>query len=501
MIDLFEVVKRVFPKGLAFRFFVGSQYREFTEGLSVEPGRIAEFFQKVLESGVPGYIPEEALDDWEFFLNLDKNDSLTTKSRNDRIAGKISAQGGQGPKYIQNILQDAGYPVYVTENVPQVDPTTKTGLLIPGPPTYSIISLYAASLGGFTLGGRTLGQKQFSDIVEDVVTIPVIPNRYIFIWFLTGPTGIDDFVDLPNISRDDFIKQILQIKPAHTWVIAQVNFKNLGELWTTQTSGTANKLFDIIWANNQYVISGDADTILISTDGSIWELESTGIGQPLLGITHGNNKYVVVGNNGTIATSPDGITWTAQTSGTIQILTETTYGNNQFVAVGGSGTILTSPDGITWTSQTPAGGFSGFFNGAIYGNNLYVISGDNGEIQTSPDGITWTSRTSGTANLLVDVTYGNNQYITVGLSGTIATSPDGITWTLRTSGTAQLLNGVNYGNNQYLVVGNNGTILTSPDGITWTSQTGWTTERLESIVSKNNQFVTVGDNGTILTSF
>jgi hypothetical protein len=499
MTDLFEVVKRVFPKGLAFRFFIGSQYREFTEGISIEPGRIAEFFQKVLESGVPGYIPEEALDDWEFFLNLDKNDSLTIEERNDRIVGKISAQGGQGPGYIQNVLQDAGYPVYVTENVPQVDPTTKTGWLIPGPPTYSIQSLYAASYGGCTYGSRTYGQKQFSDIVEDTVTIPVIPNRYIFIWFITGPAGIDDFVDLPIISRDDIRKQILQIKPAHTWVIAQINFKSLGELWTLRTSGTTNKLTDIIYSGDQYVIAGDADTILISTDGSIWTLESTGIGQPLLGITYGNNQYITVGNNGTIATSPDAITWTNRTSGTIQILAEITYGSNQYVTVGASGTILTSPFGINWTSRTS--GTGNFLNGIIYGNNQYITVGNTGTILTSPDAITWTSRTSGTAQALADITYGNNLYVAVGLGGTILTSPDGITWTLRTSGTTQLLNGVTYGNNLYVAVGNTGTILTSLDAITWTSQTSGTSNRLESIAFKNNQFVAVGNTGTIVASF
>jgi hypothetical protein len=61
---------------------------------------------------------------------------------------------------------------------------------------------------------------------------------------------------------------------------------------------------------------------------------------------------VTTGNAGTILTSTDGITWTARISGTTKHLFGVTYGNNTFVTTGQSGTVLTSSDGISWDKRT-----------------------------------------------------------------------------------------------------------------------------------------------------
>ena len=222
----FKTMKSLAPKGLAYLLFKLTQHVELMTALSKEPERIETFFDLVQQSGVPdGNLPEDSLDDWETFLALSKNDSLSVAERNERITAKYSSQGGQGPDYIQDTMQAAGFDVYVVENFPSViDPHTLTGVYIPGPLVYEANRIYNARYGNDTYGGTTYGAFLGTTIDPVDVPIPVAPTLYRYIWFLTGPLGINDFVNIPIARQQDFLNQILQIKPGHTPVLAQVNF-------------------------------------------------------------------------------------------------------------------------------------------------------------------------------------------------------------------------------------------------------------------------------------
>ena len=141
-----------------------------------------------------------------------------------------------------------------------------------------------------------------------------------------------------------------------------------GITWTARNSGTTRRLFGVTYGNNTFVTVGgwDIGTILTSTDGSTWTTRTSGIlitprviygtlvttGITLARVIYGNSTFVTTGNAGTILTSTDGITWTARTSGTTKHLFGVTYGNNTFVTTGQSGTVLTSSDGISWDKRT-----------------------------------------------------------------------------------------------------------------------------------------------------
>ena len=282
-------------------------------------------------------------------------------------------------------------------------------------------------------------------------------------------------------------------------VIAKPSIVSTPITWTSRTSGTANNLLGITYANGLFVVTGESGTIITSPDAINWTTRTSGTPNNLLGITFANGLFVAVGNIGTIITSPDGITWTSRTSGTFSDLRGVTFANGLFVAVGFNGTIITSPDAITWTLRN-SGVTSGFL-GITFANGLFVAVGANGTIITSPDAITWTTRTSGTGNLLFNVTFANGLFVAVGIDGTIITSPDAINWTSRTSGTNLSLRGVTFANGLFVVVGlGDDAILTSPDAINWTSRTSGTTNNLLGITFANGLFVAVGGFGVIITS-
>lgn len=254
MSNICQAFKSLFPNGKAFKYAQGTDADKFQKALCHEPERIKAYFDNVKYSGIPGQIPDDFLSDWEDFLGIKKNTTLTSAQRQERIISRFISVGGQGKDYIKSVLNASGFDVCVYENFPEdgqrayttllgdcylgdtllgdfsdrIDPRTLTnGTLIAGSPDYSLQRVYTACLGDIWLGDALLGSMgQFNGdvIIETEYTIPSNADRFIFFWFIAGCKGIYDFVDIPKERKNDFIELILQIKPIHTWAIAQINW-------------------------------------------------------------------------------------------------------------------------------------------------------------------------------------------------------------------------------------------------------------------------------------
>lgn len=227
--NFLPTIKKLLPNGRAFRVFFDTMHEKILDGSQLEAGRVKTFIDNIRDAGIPnGNLPAGALSDWETFLGLSMNTALSNAERNERIKGKYAGQGGQGPDYIQDTLQAAGFPVYVLENIPKDNPGARaysstlgsislgettlgaytdrinpigiSGTLIPGPPIWETEKIYAASLGGITLGETELGEYVGTITQEIPYEIPNIPSRFIFVWFLTGINGLNDFVDIDRKS-------------------------------------------------------------------------------------------------------------------------------------------------------------------------------------------------------------------------------------------------------------------------------------------------------------
>jgi hypothetical protein len=254
-IDFFPTIEKLLPKGKAFKLPFQNDLYKFHQAQAKEPNRLCAFFDDVRDSGTPPNIPVDALPDWETFLGLPFNSLLTDAERNERILGKLTAVGGQGPDYIQDQMQAAGFPVYVYENNPsmgarefitllgdtgiqmndyqlgdftdRINPATLGGILLANPPVWLNIKDYLGSSLGDTniqMNDYELGEFSQTLIFEDEYSIPADSTTFVFFWFLAGPGGIYDFVDIPADREEDFKSLVYQLKPAHTWCIAQVNF-------------------------------------------------------------------------------------------------------------------------------------------------------------------------------------------------------------------------------------------------------------------------------------
>ena len=250
----FKVIKGLLPAGQAFKLPFENDLYKFHKAQAEEPNRICDFYVDVRSAGIPTLdMPADSLTDWESYLGILTNSGLTDTQRRERIIGKYYSVGGQGPDYIEDRFQAAGFPVFVYENNPtlgareyitlsgdflsgdalsgdftdRLNPASLAGILYASPPIFTNQKDYLGSSLGDTnveMGDFQLGEFSKTLIIEVEYSIPPDSATVIFFWFLAGPGGIFDFVDIPADRQNDFESLVFQLKPAHTWVIAQVNF-------------------------------------------------------------------------------------------------------------------------------------------------------------------------------------------------------------------------------------------------------------------------------------
>ena len=254
-IDFFPTIQKLLPKGRAFRLPFENDLYKFHQAQAKEPERICDFYVDVRDSGLPPNIPSDALDDWETFLGLLANSNLTDAERNERALGKLTAVGGQGPDYIQDQLQAAGFPVFVYENNPtagartyitlsndtgiesndflsgdftdRLNPNAVPGDLLANPPIWENEKDYiGCQSNDINIESNDFLSGEFTEtlLIEFEYQISADSATFIFYWFIAGPGGIFDTIDLPADRQNDFESLVYQLKPAHTWVIANVNY-------------------------------------------------------------------------------------------------------------------------------------------------------------------------------------------------------------------------------------------------------------------------------------
>ena len=318
--------------------------------------------------------------------------------------------------------------------------------------------------------------------------------------------------------------------------------------WSTITTAGAGYSFELIYANNRFLISQACAVVQTSTDGTNWTKVSLGISnENFLGAAFFNNQYYVFSKENNLYASSDAATWSSgtklfdttvshafprlktvnnrlfafvmnsfsnvklksTTNGTTwtdlietpvgsETLNDVTYGSGKYVAVSSTGKIHTSGDGVAWDYQ--GGLSSSALQDITYGNGQFIAVGNAGVIQVSTDASSWSSASSGITDHLYGVAFGNGTFVTVGASGVILSSTNGTTWSNQTSPTTNQLNNVQYLNNQFIAVGNSGSIVTSTNGSSWSNQTSPVSTRFNSVAFGNGQYVIVGLIGSIITS-
>lgn len=201
-------------------------------------------------------------------------------------------------------------------------------------------------------------------------------------------------------------------------------------------------------------------------------------------IASSGHDYVVVGDAGTVLHSSDGINWSQVDVSNITTsdLTNVEYLNGKYYATGDLGYVLTSSNGINWTYSQAAG--NPRLMDIIYNNGKYFVVGYGGYIGYSLNGTNWIKANTPTREQINSVTFGNGIYIAVGNNGTLISSINGVTWTqipannIKYSsssgdypiptGNMGTLNSIIYDSEDgFVAVGDSGLVIKSSDGVNW----------------------------------
>jgi hypothetical protein len=227
-----RLFKHLLPRARAWSITIAKPLREFFQGLADGIGVPAkQYFDDIWLDMFPE--TTRKLSSWEFQFGLKKG-QLTEQERRDRLASIWKALvGGQDPTYLEDTLNDFGFPVTVHEWwVPGTDPPVKrdpTGLaqaIILVNKLFTIEQTVTALCGEPAMEcGEPLaecGQYSGFDINEITYGIPV-PAKWPYLVYIGGdPWGT--YVNIPTAKKAEFEDLCLKIFPTEQWLVLLVSY-------------------------------------------------------------------------------------------------------------------------------------------------------------------------------------------------------------------------------------------------------------------------------------
>ena len=240
-----ETFKHLLPRAAAWRLAAGTQLRQFFEGLAAQPDAIRTWFDLIWLDLFADTTRE--LDQWEkeFGLFVAAGDSEATRRLN--LDAEWKAQGGQDPSYIQGILQDAGFDLYVHEwwssahpfvardprnyaDQPSIGtnrcaPNSFSNVVRCAPKTFSNEARCNAFLDTWPryLVNEDLSHRAPPPLPED-------PGKWPYFIYI-GPETLEEYdpsgdtvVRIPTIRQYELKRLLLKLCPAQHWIVLMVDW-------------------------------------------------------------------------------------------------------------------------------------------------------------------------------------------------------------------------------------------------------------------------------------
>lgn len=237
----FRIFQHLLPDAAAWRLTIEKALRRFFEGLSEAPAAARQFIDDVYNDQFPATTRE--LEAWErqFALTAGANNDAT---RRLALTAAWQAQGGQSPRYLQDVMQSAGFNVYVHEwwvppNVaPRTarDPRSYTNVpRIGGSRCHAVADLgprcRSLDLSGVNL--QNVCSRWLANEVGYLVNLnrtreappPVPDDSALWPYFLYwGGATFGTAANVPAERREEFEALLLKICPAHLWLVTLITY-------------------------------------------------------------------------------------------------------------------------------------------------------------------------------------------------------------------------------------------------------------------------------------
>lgn len=231
--SLFDTIKALLPNAAAWRIVTDKPLRRFFRGLSGAPDDAREFADEVLLDAFPDTTRQ--LTEWERQFGIRANGNTAERRQAVDVAWKAS--GGQSPRYIQDLLQAAGFDLYVHEwwssgPDPWVardprDYTTQpiTGVFqcFDGPgapecfdgPGAPYCNAFLANDPGYLVN---------LDLTKRAPPpVPADSSKWPYFLYI-GAETFPNRAEVPDWRRSELEALVLKLKPAQQWVVMLVDY-------------------------------------------------------------------------------------------------------------------------------------------------------------------------------------------------------------------------------------------------------------------------------------
>lgn len=223
-----SLTKQLLPTGRAFHLFGWGD--AFIEAVSEVEANFYTDSISILDSLMPDTNRFSADDctTWERILGVATNASNTLDDRRSAIRRKMSNPGVNPAKghllYMQQQLQEAGFPVYVFANKFDAYPSGYTTM---SPQSVST-SLITQSQHGDRQHGDSIQSAYVNQVVtnslENRVDLYFNPTTDLSSTFFIGGNPLGSYVNIPATREVEFRQTILQLKQTHRIAFLLINY-------------------------------------------------------------------------------------------------------------------------------------------------------------------------------------------------------------------------------------------------------------------------------------
>lgn len=224
-----RIFKHLLPDAIAFRLTHDKRLREFFEGLTGASEDARNFADLVWEDLLPG--TTRFLELWEQQWGL-RGDG-TDADRRKRLAAAWSASGGQDPRYLQDLVQQAGFDLYIHEWWSSEDPfVARDPRVHTNQPLIGTVQCGEplAQCGEPTALCNRFLANDTKYLVNDDLTrnapppVPDDPATWPFFLYFGAQTLGDDAPIQMN-RRGDLEQLLLSVCPAQQWIVLAIKIE------------------------------------------------------------------------------------------------------------------------------------------------------------------------------------------------------------------------------------------------------------------------------------
>jgi hypothetical protein len=240
----FRVLQHLLPRGSAWSLTVQKTLRDFFLGLAEQPTATKTFIDEVYEDLHPE--TTRYLAEWEKQFGLAPAADAVEADRRLALAAEWAATGGQSPRYIEDVLQTAGFDVYVHEWWDPGTGDTRDPRDYTNQPLIGIYQCTGDDEFGYPFASQPqcsafasqpqcngfLANDTFYLVNKDLTRrapprVPDDPETWPYFLYI----GAEDFPGLVAIDparRSEFERLILKLRPTHNWIVELIDWGSGG---------------------------------------------------------------------------------------------------------------------------------------------------------------------------------------------------------------------------------------------------------------------------------